>query len=53
MAGSALSEWTAANVEVLLAAPEDRQTAAAWEEAYRIPFTVLTGHSDAPTQGSA
>ncbi|MEU5615023.1 peroxiredoxin family protein [Streptomyces sparsogenes] len=41
-------EFAAADVRVLLAVPEDRETAAAWQARHRIPFTVLTGRSGTP-----
>lgn len=37
--------WAAAGVEVLLAVPEDRATAAKWRTRRGIPFRVLTGNA--------
>ncbi|MEU1662922.1 peroxiredoxin family protein [Streptomyces sparsogenes] len=41
-------EFAASDVRVLLAVPEDRETAAAWQAKHRVPFTVLTGRSGTP-----
>ncbi|MEV8634448.1 peroxiredoxin family protein [Streptosporangium sp. NPDC051023] len=41
-------ELAAADAQVLLVVPEDRETAAAWKAKHRIPFTVLTGRSGTP-----
>lgn len=41
-------ELVASGVRVLLAVPEDRETAAAWKVKHGIPFTVLTGRSGTP-----
>jgi peroxiredoxin len=41
-------DLAAAGVQVFLAVPEDRQTAAAWQARHRIPFTVLTAPGGTP-----
>ena len=41
-------ELAADDVLVLLAVPEDRETAAAWKAKRQIPFPVLTGPDDSP-----
>ncbi|WP_372663399.1 peroxiredoxin family protein [Amycolatopsis kentuckyensis] len=39
---------SAIGVRVLIAVPEDRETAAAWKAKRGIPFPVLTGRRDSP-----
>lgn len=41
-------ELAADGVQVLVAVPEDRETAAAWQAKRRIPFPVLTGRRESP-----
>jgi peroxiredoxin len=41
-------EMAADNVRVLLAVPEDRETAARWKAKHQVPFPVLTGRDDSP-----
>ncbi|MEV8443739.1 peroxiredoxin family protein [Actinosynnema sp. NPDC051121] len=41
-------ELAADDVQVLVAVPEDRETAAAWRAKRRIPFPVLTGRRESP-----
>ena len=41
-------ELAADDVRVLLAVPEDRETATAWKARRRIPFPVLTGRRESP-----
>ncbi|KOX28188.1 peroxiredoxin [Saccharothrix sp. NRRL B-16348] len=41
-------ELAADDVLVLIAVPEDRETAAAWKAKRRIPFPVLTGRRESP-----
>lgn len=36
------------NVRVLVAVPEDRETAARWKAKRQVPFPVLTGRADSP-----
>ncbi|MGV9363306.1 redoxin domain-containing protein [Amycolatopsis sp. NPDC003731] len=38
----------AAGVRVLIAVPEDRETAAAWRAKHDVPFPVLTGRENSP-----
>jgi peroxiredoxin len=41
-------QLAADNVRVLLAVPEDRETAAAWKAKHHIPSPVLTGRRESP-----
>jgi peroxiredoxin len=41
-------ELAADNVRVLVAVPEDRETAATWKAKHQIPFPVLTGRGEGP-----
>lgn len=41
-------ELAADDVRVLVAVPEDRETAAAWKAKHRVPFPVLTGTHESP-----
>lgn len=43
-----LAKLASTDAKVLLAVPEDRETAAAWKAKNRIPFTVLTGRRATP-----
>lgn len=42
------ADLAAAGVVVLIAVPEDRETAAAWKARRQVPFTVLTGSQETP-----
>ncbi|SDI95675.1 Peroxiredoxin [Actinokineospora alba] len=41
-------EFAADNVRVLVAVPEDRETAARWKAKRQVPFPVLTGRAESP-----
>ncbi|MEJ1231276.1 MAG: redoxin domain-containing protein [Galbitalea sp.] len=42
------ADFDAANVEVIIAVPEDREHAAAWRERRKVPFPVVMGAAGTP-----
>ncbi|WP_436497157.1 peroxiredoxin family protein [Actinokineospora sp. HUAS TT18] len=43
-----VKEFAASDIRVLIAVPEDRETAAAWKAKRQVPYPVLTSRTDSP-----